>query len=226
MTTTPQPLRSITPPRQARSEDSLRRLLDAAVAVIEEHGHQNLSIAEVARRAGSSVGGFYARFRSKDELVRAVEEDFFQRLNRMLDDLSTPERWAGTPAPEIIRAMLAVLIDTHRRHRQLILAFVARAVRDPSHHPVVLEFRRRVGERLGAFATARQDLIAHPDPPLAAEFAVQAVFGILQARVVSSALGAPQAALADDVLAAELERLVLGYLGLSPNVPPEDRSTR
>ena len=223
---TPSTLRSITAPRQARSEDSLRRLLDAAAALIEERGHQDLSIAEVARRAGSSVGGFYARFRSKDELVRALEEDFFQRLTTLLDELATPERWANASASDIVRGLLAVLTETHVRHRKLILAFVARAVRDPSHHPIILEFRRRVGERLGALALARRDLITHPDPQLAADFAVQAVFGILQSRVVSAALGAPQATIADDVLAVELERLVLSYLGLSPSFPSQQRSSR
>ena len=45
--------------KQARSERTLYRLLDAAEALIVERGLAGLSIPEVARRAQSSVGGFH-----------------------------------------------------------------------------------------------------------------------------------------------------------------------
>lgn len=213
-------VRSVNPPRQARSEASLQRLLDAATALIDERGHGDLSINEVARRAGSSVGGFYARFRSKDDLLLAIEDDFFRRLRLLLDEVAVPERWRDTPAPEIVRSLVQVLVENHRRNERLILAFVARAARDPSHPPGVLAFRQLVAERLSALAAARPELIAHPEPALAAEFAVQAVFGILQSRVISGALGAPQLQLPIEALARELERLVLTYLGVT--VPPTE----
>ena len=38
-------------------------------------------------RAGSSVGGFYARFRDKAELLRALEECFFTQLGARVDEL-------------------------------------------------------------------------------------------------------------------------------------------
>ncbi len=67
------PLQAVTGPKQARSERTLQRLLDAAEVLIEEKGHAAVSIPEIARRARSSVGGFYARFRDKNELLRALE---------------------------------------------------------------------------------------------------------------------------------------------------------
>jgi AcrR family transcriptional regulator len=209
-------LRSVSPPKQARSEESLRRILEAGQAVIEERGHLDLSIAEVARRAGSSVGGFYARFRSKDELLCALEEHFFEELASLLEELAAPDTWRDASAHEIVRSLLRVLIDTHGRHRRLIAAFVACALREPERHPEALAFRRRVAERLGALALARRDLVGHPDPELAAQFAVEAVFGVLQTRIVSGALGLPGQPLDDDALARELERLVLAYLGIAP----------
>jgi AcrR family transcriptional regulator len=45
-------------PKQARSEETLQRLLEAAEALIEEKGLADASIPEIVRRAGSSVGGF------------------------------------------------------------------------------------------------------------------------------------------------------------------------
>jgi AcrR family transcriptional regulator len=72
-------LRTVSGPKQARSERTLQRLLAAAEALIKEKGHAAVSIPEIARRAGSSVGGFYARFRDKDELLRALRRHFRAR---------------------------------------------------------------------------------------------------------------------------------------------------
>jgi AcrR family transcriptional regulator len=207
-------LRSVSRPKQARSESTLRRLLDTAQTMIEEGGHQDLSITEVARRAGSSIGGFYARFRSKDELLRALEERHFEELRALLDALAAPDTWRDASPHEIVRGLLRVLIERYQRHRRLLVAFMARAVAEPERHQEAIGFRHRVGERLAALAVARGDLVGHPDPRLAAQFAVQAVFGILQTRLVSGALGGPSEPLDDDTLARELERLVLAYLGI------------
>jgi AcrR family transcriptional regulator len=90
--THPLPL-SVAAPKQARSERTLHRLLDTAEALVVERGLAGLSIPEVARRAGSSVGGFYARLRDKNELLRALEERFFQEVSARLEALADERRW-------------------------------------------------------------------------------------------------------------------------------------
>ena len=55
----------VRPPQQARSQETLNRLLDAAEQLVAEKGFDDTPVAEVARRAGSSVGAFYSRFREK-----------------------------------------------------------------------------------------------------------------------------------------------------------------
>ena len=65
-------LRWIRPPQQARSQETLERLLDAAETLVAEKGFDDTPVAEVARRAGSSVGAFYTRFPDKDALLHAL----------------------------------------------------------------------------------------------------------------------------------------------------------
>lgn len=74
-------LASVARPKQARSEQTLRRILEAAERLIGEKGLGDVSIPDIVREARSSVGGFYARFKDKNELLRALEERFFQRLD-------------------------------------------------------------------------------------------------------------------------------------------------
>src|SRR5512147_444751 len=116
-------LRTVSEPKQARSEETLRRLLNAAEELINEKRHGAVSIPEIARRAGSSVGGFYARFRDKDELLRALEERHFIELLRRLDALADASRWARATTADIVRAAVAELVTQTRERRHLIAAF-------------------------------------------------------------------------------------------------------
>ena len=107
-------LASVTAPKQRRSEETLYRILNAAEALITEKGLHDASIPEIVRRAGSSVGGFYARFHDKNEMLRALEERFFNQLRARVDSLTDPERWAQASVPEILRACVQELVDTFR----------------------------------------------------------------------------------------------------------------
>ena len=55
-------------------------LIDAALAVMTEQGPAAITIREVARRAGVSHAAPYRHFNDRDELVQAVVEQGFERL--------------------------------------------------------------------------------------------------------------------------------------------------
>src|SRR6185295_6827544 len=137
-------LQTVSGPKQARSERTLQRLLDAAEALIKEKGHGAVSIPEIARRAGSSVGGFYARFRDKNELLRALEERHFIELLQRVEALADARRWANAPTIAIVEAAVTELVASTRERRHMIAAFLVRAVEDPVVREGGLRFRRRV----------------------------------------------------------------------------------
>jgi AcrR family transcriptional regulator len=56
-------------------------LLQAAITLIAETGPLGFTLREVARRAGVSHNAPYRHFRDKDELIAAVAEQGFERLN-------------------------------------------------------------------------------------------------------------------------------------------------
>jgi len=207
------PLESVAPPRQARSERTLHRLLDAAEALIEEQGLAELSIPELVRRAGSSVGGFYARFRDKNELLRALEERFFREQRARLEGLTRAERWGDAPLAAIVRGCMRELVQVFRGRRALIHAFVARAVHDAEFRGEALRFEREVGERVGALLRAKPGAIRHPRPERAVGLAVGIVFGAMTAGVLfGDPAWHPFARLSEEEAADELARNFLGYL--------------
>jgi len=214
-------LRSVAAPKQARSQQTLVRLLDAAEALIEEKGLQDASIPEIVRRAGSSVGGFYARFRDKRELLRAIEERFFRELRARVDELSDPERWRDAPAAAIVRAGVDELVGTFRARQALIAAFVSRAAHDPEFVEDGLRFRREVSRRMVALLRARRSEAGHPQPEVAADLAVQLAFAFMNQLVVFGEVRVGDRRLTDRELAEELTRNIVAYLGIRETETPQ-----
>jgi len=207
-------LESVAAPQQARSEETLRRLLDAAEALIAEKGLADASIPEIVRRAGSSVGGFYARFRDKNGLLRALEERFFLDIVRRLDAIADPERWRRAPVAVIVAACAEELVSVARARHHLITAFLYRGIQDPDFRRDALRFRRRVSESLGALLLARRAELAHPQPELAIDLGVQAALALMLQDAVYGETRAAGRALGRSALVRELTRSFLAYLGV------------
>ena len=206
-------LRWVRPPQQARSQETLERLLDAAEHLVAEKGFEDTGVAEVARRAGSSVGAFYARFQDKDALLHALYERYQQEAIATTDAALEPARWADARIAEILETVVRFLVSLYREQVGLIRAFVVRAHIDPDFHARREHMLSYVNERLSALLLARRDEIAHPDPEKAAAFGLTLVFATLDNVMLFGELRSGALALGDDELALELTRTYLAYLG-------------
>ncbi len=80
------------------SEDLRERVLRASVALIEEEGLANLSMREVARRAGVSHQAPYHYFSDREAILAAVAERGFELLGERL----TEARQKATSATEAL----------------------------------------------------------------------------------------------------------------------------
>jgi AcrR family transcriptional regulator len=226
MVAVPIHLQTVNGPKQARSERTLQRLLDVAEALIKEKGHAAVSIPEIARRARSSVGGFYARFRDRNELLRALEERHFIEVSRRVDALADAGRWENASTAEIVEAAVAELVTTTRERRHMIAAFLVRAIEDPVIRAGGLHFRRTVEERISALLLARRDEMSHPDPALAIELGIQTAFALMEQHVLIEETQAGGRALSDEELMRELTTMFLRYVGIQPGVAPRGPKKR
>jgi len=209
------PLQTVAGPKQARSERTQKRLLDAAEALIDEKGHAAVSIPEIARRAGSSVGGFYARFRDKNELLRALEERHFIEVWQRLEALADARRWQNARTADIVEAAVAELVTVTRERRRLIAAFLVSAMQDRVIREGGLRFRRRIEERISALLLSRRAEMNHPEPALAIDLAIQTAFAVMNQHVLLEETEVGGRALSDDDLRRELTTMFLRYVGLT-----------
>jgi AcrR family transcriptional regulator len=213
-TTAAPELRWVRPPRQARSQETLDRLLDAAEQLVAEKGFEDATLAELVRRAGSSVGAFYARFRDKDGLLYALYERYLEQAIATADVALDPRRWEGASIPAIVRAVVPFLVSVYRERAGLIRAFVLRNHVDAEFRARQERLSHHVNAGLSRLLVARAAEIRHPDPARAASFGLTMTVNTIESAVLFGELRSSVLTLSDEELAAELIRAFLAYLGV------------
>ncbi|MBD9556694.1 MULTISPECIES: TetR family transcriptional regulator [Ensifer] len=71
-------------PKQARSNELVKAILQAAVQVLEEEGAQRFTTARVAERAGVSVGSLYQYFPNKGAILFRLQSDEWRQTSGLL----------------------------------------------------------------------------------------------------------------------------------------------
>ncbi len=185
-----------------------QRVLKEAAKAIREEGPERVAVAAVMAKAGLTHGGFYAHFKSKDELIAAAIGEMFEdarsRFARSTEGYS--------PAEGMIRYIDFYLSPYHRDSRATgcpitaLAADLARlegAVRDQYGQGVA-----RLTDRLaGQLALLGQD-----DPAALAHSVVAELVGAL-----SLARATPDAEQSNRILAVSRASLKQ-RLGLGPDV--------
>jgi len=200
--------------RQARSQATLERLLESTESLLADKGFEGVTVAEIAMRAGVSVGAVYSRFRGKDALLQCLLERFVEEATTTTDETLAIERWQGACIEEITSEFIVFLVEIHRTRIGLLRELLARAHGSAPMGERKEELIRYIGDRLAALLLAREQQITHPDPAFAVRFAFRLALGCLEQAILSGGsipYGLPAS---DDRLAAELTRTFLNYLGV------------
>jgi len=200
------------PRAQARSEETLTRLLDATEALLARRRFEDISIGEIVRKSRSSVGAFYARFPDKDALLGCLYERFRHEQAALTDALFDPARWKNDSLAAVLTAAIPFLVTLHRERQGLLRAFAAKACSDERFRKVWKQARDHAARRMKELAAARRDEIAHPDPQLAIESGLSMVLCTVELKLQLGEIDEPEM----DVLAQELVRAVVAYAGIRP----------
>jgi AcrR family transcriptional regulator len=108
------------PPKRADARRNYDRLLAAAAAAFAEHGADDVSLEEIARRAGVGIGTLYRHFPARQALLEAVYKDQVDGLEVLAGKLIVAES-PGAALSDWMRAFVAF----GRTKRSLSSALVA-----------------------------------------------------------------------------------------------------
>jgi TetR/AcrR family transcriptional regulator, transcriptional repressor for nem operon len=70
---------------EEHKQKTRERILDAAALAFREQGIEQTSVADVMQRAGLTHGGFYAHFKSKEELVAEAIRHASEQVSKIFD---------------------------------------------------------------------------------------------------------------------------------------------
>ncbi|MGZ3418171.1 MAG: TetR/AcrR family transcriptional regulator [Polyangiales bacterium] len=100
-------------PSQARSQERLERILDAAAGVFSEVGFDAATTEGIAARAGTSIGSVYQFFPNKRALLYAIAMRYAERVQRTFDELV--QRESESHWTDFLDRAIDVLADFHRK---------------------------------------------------------------------------------------------------------------
>lgn len=200
---------TVRPPKQKRSHESLERVLDASIQLLEEKGFDAFTVQEVSQRADVSVGAIYARFGSKESLLRAVHRHAL--VTRRPEDAAFSVV-DGRPAREEIAAAVGALAEVFRANESLLRAFMHLGAVDDEISKRASESSKDLARQFEAALLAHRDEITHRDSEKAVDVAFRIAFATFTRRVMSGPTFESDRVIEWDELVHEVGAVCAAYL--------------
>jgi AcrR family transcriptional regulator len=106
-------------PKQARSNELVAAVLDAAIQVLAKEGAGRFTTARVAERAGVSVGSLYQYFPNKAAILFRLQSDEWRRTTALLCAILQD---GTTPPPARLRRLVHAFIRSECEEAQVRIA--------------------------------------------------------------------------------------------------------
>lgn len=198
-------------PKQQRSQDTQRKLLDALHLCLDNKFFEHINIKELAEHAGVSVGTFYRRFKNKESLLPLLYQDFGNDLSQWVDNVES------NTYESLFDAISQI---THQTHAFLVAKkSVFRTLHLNSRlHSDILDSdeavdRKAIYQRIAGILLRFERDISTKDKSNAAEMVVYVMITSLLDKVLYPALTPAVACDHDDqAFAAELPHMLVAYL--------------
>ncbi|WP_338879046.1 TetR/AcrR family transcriptional regulator [Achromobacter veterisilvae] len=134
---------------QEKAGENRQRILDAAARLFRTHGIDGVSIADVMRDCGLTVGGFYKHFTSKDDLAA-------QAVSGVFDQATASWQKVFDGADEREQSRVGTLVPQYLGNRRAerrcpLLAFAPHAAQGPADSDAALAYTAGAGRLFNQF---------------------------------------------------------------------------
>ena len=139
-------------PRQARSQATLERFVEATQQLLEQQSFEDITVADIVQRAERTVGSFYARFDDKYAVLHVLTDRLQHRIADVVRAFCDPVRWDGAPLYDFMVESIRLNVQAYRRAGPLYKASLQASVTDE-------RFRRRRMETMRLCAEQQKQLV-------------------------------------------------------------------
>lgn len=176
-------------PAPTRGASTRTRLIDAARSALIE-GQGEAEMADIAKRAGVSAGLAYHHFGSKDGLLAAVVETFYERYAAIANTRFQGETWSQREVQRV-RALVEFLIE--EPFTATLFGPLGRSSAVVNTEANCMSELVERGARNMAQGQADGDLPRQSDPKLAAAFVLGGMRQCIAAALISETEPDPEA---------------------------------
>ncbi len=166
--------------RQKRGQVTYDALLATAFAMLEHKDCVEISVAELAQKAGYSVGAFYARFRSKDELFDALVLQHAQNRREV-----RRRQFATANDATLLHELLNETVHYYWGRRRFWRAALIRSIREPEFWTPMRKLSHEFADALLARFRARAGRALTSREEANVRFAVQLAFGLINNTILN-----------------------------------------
>ncbi len=198
--------------QQTRSQKTQEALLDAAEELFSEQGADATSVADVAKRAGCSVGAVYHHFRDKKALLYALFDRMSEYKSATTREALDPKRWRGASVADILHAYLEFSLASARERPAFKRAGLEASRNDPALKEHLAELHREANRGLTRLLVARKSEIGHPQPKIAIGFVLDQLSAMMKTRLDNILMPTELSEIADEQFISETMRSACTYL--------------
>lgn len=138
---------SIREPRQERSIEKKKKIVEAGYELFSEVGYYGTNTAEIAKRAGVSTGIVYGYFKDKKDILICVLDiylnEVYRPISEMFDKLVAPVDYKT-----VVSEALAITIKMHKKKHKIHEALHSLAGADKEVNAAFIALEDKLTERI------------------------------------------------------------------------------
>jgi AcrR family transcriptional regulator len=198
-------------PKQARTEKRLQEIVQALESLLDGRSFDEITIPDIAERAGCGTASIYARFRDKRSILVALHASIRDRQIAYIDDVTSADRHEGLSLEESMLFICRYMVAYYSRNRSLLRP--AYLLGDSEIYQRAAVAIRYSSERIALLLLPK--LAGQPTTGLdkRLDLAVKAAFALVQQKMVFEPIAIGRYSPGnDDELAADLALLLRSSL--------------
>ncbi len=203
----------IRPPLQRRSRESLERLLQTGLELLQEKGFDGFTLQELSQRAGVSIGSIYGRVEGREALIMAIYERAMESIDA--EEHAKLERVQSLPGlspRERVERVITTAAETMLANGDVLGVFMRQAPMNSEILTRGAEISRANARIFARAVLAHREDMRHPDPELAVDVAWRMIYCTIARRITHGPRFESTRPLSDQRLVRELTRATLDYL--------------
>lgn len=203
-------------PKQGRSRQSFERIIEGTIDLLRERAYDQITLAEICERSEVSTGSLYGRVAGKDELLRAVQVRFLERLAEQFNAEAERIAKEARGLQQVVPAVVASLGNLLKENASVLRSFMLRSTSDPAIETAGKKSAFENHAKFIALVKACANEIRHTQPDRAIDTSMLLIYAT-QARYLGlDSIGGQGDASKWNELLQDLSDMMLAFLLFTP----------